>query len=337
MAIKKLVKKVMKPTKEEEANLDEEEELLDEELPEDEEEIEEEEAETEDEDLEEEEDDVEEDDAEEDADEEDDSEEEEEDLDEDDSEEEVEDDDSEEDEEPAPARRPPAKKVAPVKKAAAPAPAKKAPAKAAAPAKKEVPAKKTAKKAATAADPDSCLILDGQSVNVGKFGSFVKKESMLALAKKVVNKRTNYEYAEEDLNKIVSESFTAFNEIVGLARHHGPFNIADIRMRFCFREGREYPSIGEGIVSPDKFETKCCVEVINAAQKNLTAAQKAALKEAAAAKKARKTAPKGENPIAARQKAKAAAAKKSLAEAAVAKKAFAKAASIPAKKVVKKK
>ena len=282
MALKKLVKKVMKPTKEEEANLDEDEELLEEELPEeDEEEVEEdEESESESEDE------VEED---------------------EESEDEDEEDEEEVEEEPAPAKKAPAKKVAPAKKAT-PAPAKKASAPAA---KKEAaPAKKPVKKAAVASDPDSCLTLDGQSVTVGKFGSFVKKEAMLALTKKVVNKRTGYEYSEEDLNKIVTEAVNAYNEIIGLARQHGPFNIADIRMRFCFREGREYPSIGEGISSPDKFETKCCVEVINAAQKNLSAAQKAALKEAKAAKEARKNAPKGENPIAARQKAKKAPAKK---------------------------
>ena len=299
MALKKLVKKVMKPTKEEEANLDEDEELLEEELPEeDEEEVEEdEESESESEDE-----------VEEDEESEDEDEESEEEVEEDEeSEGEDEDDEEEVEEEPAPAKKAPAKKVAPAKKAA-PAPAKKASAPAA---KKEAaPAKKPVKKAAVASDPDSCLTLDGQSVTVGKFGSFVKKEAMLALTKKVVNKRTGYEYSEEDLNKIVTEAVNAYNEIIGLARQHGPFNIADIRMRFCFREGREYPSIGEGISSPDKFETKCCVEVINAAQKNLSAAQKAALKEAKAAKEARKNAPKGENPIAARQKAKKAPAKK---------------------------
>jgi hypothetical protein len=264
MALKKLKKVV--PTKEveevaEDMELEEEEVLEEEETPKAkkaapkkaakkaapvEEEIEDEEEEVEeDEELEEEADDV-----------------EEEEVEEDDS-----DDEDEELEEEAPAPKKAAKAAAPAKKSA-PAPKKAA--------KAAAPAKKTAKKTV---DPDQAITVDGISEEVGDFGSFISKDSMVRLTKKVTAKRMP-DYDDASVKAIAAVAYDVVSEVFTAARLHGPFKFGDLHFAQRFISGRNFSTIGDGNVEMvDRISTKVDKVIIDLNTEDLTASQKAALAE----------------------------------------------------------
>ena len=312
MALKKIIKKQV-PTKEKEIPEDEElleeDEDLQEEEIEDEEEVEEPEEEVEDEDEDSE-------DEEEVEDEEDDSEEEEvedEDSEDEEDEEEVEDeeDDSEEEEE-VPVKKTVAKKAPAKKPVAKKAPAKKAEVAKKAPAKKEEASLKIQKKPA-----EECLTVNGQTEHVGKFLGIVKRDPMVRLVKKIVVKQFEGVYPENDVRKIVEEAYRATEQVFDGARHFGSFTFGGLFLKAKFIKGRAFPSLGKDVKMGDRFSTKVDKVIFSADDKDLTPAQKAALKEGRSKKD--KTAPATETKKSAPVK-----------KAEVAKKA-------PAKKVIKKK
>jgi chemotaxis protein histidine kinase CheA len=180
-----------------------------------------------------------------------------------------EDDDEEEEEveeEEAPAPKKAAKK-APAKKSA---PAPKKAAKAAAPAKKS--AKKTV-------DPDQAITVDGISEEVGDFGSFISKDNMVRLTKKVTAKRMP-DYDEASVKAIATVAYDVVSEVFTAARLHGPFKFGDLHFAQRFISGRNFSTIGDGNVEMvDRISTKVDKVIIDLNTEDLTASQKAALAE----------------------------------------------------------
>jgi chemotaxis protein histidine kinase CheA len=192
-----------------------------------------------------------------------------------------EDDDEEEEVEEAPAPKKAAKK-APAKKSA---PAPKKAAKAAAPAKKS--AKKTV-------DPDQAITVDGISEEVGDFGSFISKDSMVRLTKKVTAKRMP-DYDDASVKAIAAVAYDVVSEVFTAARLHGPFKFGDLHFAQRFISGRNFSTIGDGNVEMvDRISTKVDKPIIDLNTEDLTASQKAALiegRKAYDAKHGKKAAP----------------------------------------------
>jgi chemotaxis protein histidine kinase CheA len=186
---------------------------------------------------------------------------------EDEVEDEEEDVEEEVEEEPAPkAKKAAVKKSAPAKKA----PAKKAPAK-----KEAAPAKKSAKKVF---DPNTCIQVDGISEEVGEFGpdTFISKDSMIRLTKKVAAKRLS-EFDENSVKEIATEVYKVIEEVFTAARQHATFKFGDTHFAMRFISGRSFSSIGDGVEMADRFSTKVDKLVVDLNAADLTEAQAAAL------------------------------------------------------------
>jgi chemotaxis protein histidine kinase CheA len=207
-------------------------------------------------------------------------EDEEEEVEEDEAEAEDEDDEEEEVEEaPAPKK---ASKKAPAKKSA-PAPKKAS--------KAAAPAKKTAKKIV---DPDQAITVDGISEEVGEFGTFISKDSMVRLTKKVTAKRMT-DYDEASVKAIAAIAYDVVSEVFTAARLHGPFKFGDLHFAQRFISGRNFSTIGDGNVEMvDRISTKVDKPIIDLNTEDLTDSQKAALiegRKAYDAKHGKKAAP----------------------------------------------
>jgi len=258
----KVVKKDEKATKKDDDDDDEEE------IEDDEEEIEDDDDEK-----------VEDDDSDDDDSEDDDDDEEDDDSDDDDDSEDDDDDDDEEDKQPKKtavkknekAQPKKAEKKAPAEKKAQP---KAQPKKAE---KKEKAAEKVAVKKKI--NKEQSISVDGIYEEVGKFGSFINKDSLVRLTKKVASKQLSSEYDENAVKAIATAVYDIVESVFNAARNHGVFKFGELHFSQRFISGRDFTTIKEGetVTMADRISTKIDKVIISADDDGLTDDQKEAL------------------------------------------------------------